>query len=450
MQLPLISGVRELHPAPRQFLFFTAFNVISWQCIVGPALVLVARKIDMPASWVGLLISMLPFSTMLVVGTVPLVARLGPKRLMASTWFLRNMIICPVFLMPWVMRGGNVQAGWYVLLIATLGFCLMRAIGSGGWFPWLHEVVPEEQRGIYFSTEAATTQLVNVVIILGQGALLIGNPGVGRFLIIYAFGIGAGLFSLIWMWRVPGGEGIEDQASFHESLAAYRVVFSDRRYLAFVATASLCFSAASWFGSAYVLYLRDVLQLTENSIMILLAAGSTGVLLTIRFWGRFADYSGSGRAMFKTLTGHSLMALGFMTLLPGERWTPYLLPVLAVLVSIFGSAFWMAAHRAMLNRVQNEGRVAYTTVWTVGTALMLGLTPILTGQVISHGGLWGFRACFLIAGLFGLACAVASELVVGDGQHPAWSPSGLLNPTLPLRTLARIVWITVGMHESNR
>ena len=52
INVPIFSGLQELEPAPRRFLFFIVFNVVSWQCLIGPVLVLFARKIDMPPSWV--------------------------------------------------------------------------------------------------------------------------------------------------------------------------------------------------------------------------------------------------------------------------------------------------------------------------------------------------------------------------------------------------------------
>lgn len=450
LQIPVISSFLELSNAPRRFLFFTAFNVVSWQCIVGPAMILFARRIDMPPSWVGLLISFLPFSTFLVAFTAPLVARFGAKRLMFSMWMMRNLVMCVVFLMPWVLARGEARHGWYLLMGGTLAFCIFRALGSGGWFPWLHEVVPAEERGAYFSAETASTQLVNVCIILAQGVMLIGDPGVDRFLYIYAVGVIAGLVSLIWMSRVPGGAGMGDEVRRFGAYQAHRRAAQDRPFMVFVALAALCFSCTSWFGSAYVLYLRDALQLTPKRVMWLTAAGSVGVLLTIRYWGRFADHSGSGRAMLKTLIAHSLGALAFLALPPGAWWTPWAIWPVVVLNCIFGAAFWMAAHRAMLNYVKDDGRVGYTNLWTLGTALTLGMTPIMAGWLIQGWGIWGFRACFLISGAAGLAGAFACEWIVRDGARPVGVRMWPLDPMLPFRTLVRIAWITAGLHESNR
>jgi hypothetical protein len=450
LQVPIVSSLRELDSAPRRFLLFIAFNVVSWQCIIGPALVLLARKIDMPPSWVGFLNSFTPLSTILVVLTVQLITRLGSKPVMLFAWLLRNLITCTVFFLPWAMLHYGQRAGWYVLMASTLGFCLMRAIGAGGWFPWLHEVVPAGQRAAYFTTEASVTHLLNVLVAFGIAWILHGDPSINRFLAIYAIGILSGFGSLTWMSRVPGGRGVNRRMTFRDVYEPYRTAIRDRRFLIYVITASLCFSSLSWLGSALVLYMRDALGMSARSIMMLTATGSIGILFTIRYWGRFAEYAGSGSTMFLALTAHGIMALSFIALSPGAVYTLYALAPVYVLICIFSAAFWTSAHRAMLNLVHEESRVGYSNIWTVGTSIACGITPILVGLAIDHLNLWGFRLCFAMSGLVGLGCAIACKWVVQDGRSTVKPQFRVITPAMTVETLMDIARITIGRHESAR
>lgn len=452
VRLSLFSSVNDLDPAPRRFLYFTAFNVISWQCIVGPAMVLFARAINMPASYVGFLISFMPLSSLIVAVTMPLIVFFGPKRMLFFAWMSRNLAVCSVFLLPWAVRNWGERAGWCVLGGSVLAFCILRAMGSGCWFPWLHEVVPGNQRGSYFSAESAITQLINVGIILGQGLLLHFDPGVRSYLSIYAVGISAGLFSLIWMSRVPGGEAVPDMPTVWSSFAAYGKPLRDGNYLRFLAISSLSFSAMSWLGSSMVLYLRDAMGINDNIIMVYIAAASVAVLLTIRHWGRFADEAGSARAMSKTLFAHSLGALACLAATPTSPIAIYLLVPVLVGMTMYGAAFAMAANRAVLNLTCEQGRIGYTNLWTLATALAMGLTPIAVGLVIDAGGLWGFRICFLIAGVAGLVFAIGCRYFVVEDPADARPPvlNALANPGLPLRMVGRVIWISLGLHDSAR
>jgi Major Facilitator Superfamily len=449
-RLPFVGGYLELDAAPRRFLFFGFFNVVSWQCIAGPFLILFARHIDMPASYVGFLVSFMPLSMILVAGTVELVTRLGSKRLMVTAWMLRNLTACTVFLMPWAMSHWGHKAGWLALMGATLAFCMTRALGVGGWFPWIHELVPPAQRGAFFSTEVSVVQIVNVLVMAGQGLALQGDPGLSRFLLVYGVGICSGLFSVVLMARIPGGHGSPVNATMKGSLGGYGQALSDWTFIRFVITVALSYSCVAWLTASLVLYMRDSLLLLPQTIMMFMAAGSIGSFVTIRFWGRFADHSGSALAMFKTLTAHSIAALACLLMIPGAVWTPYLLVPVILGACIFVSAFATASNRAMLNYVGESGRVGYTNVWLVATSLTQGLTPILAGQLIERWEMSGFRMCFIISGVAGIACALLCRWTVYDAPPLPRSLSPLLNPAMPLRVLGRIVWITLGLHESSR
>ncbi len=451
--LPVMRALRELDHPPRHFLLFVAVNVVSWQNIVGPSMVLLARKIDMPEFMVGMLLSFLPFTSVLLLLTVPLVPRLGPKRVMMWAWFLRNVIVCTVFTLPLALGWGGPRVAWAVLALAILGFCVMRALGSGGWLPWLHEIVPEDQRSAYFSSETAITQVINVAIMLVQALLLAGgHASITRFLLIYAIGIAMGFVSLLWMRRIPGGGPVPGMGAiryrdeFNTCVAAVR----DRTYLRFMLVASFAISSMCWFGAANVMYMRDVLRLPDSATMSVNALASLGVLFTVGSWGRFTEHSGSGLAMFKVLTGHAFAALIVLLLPVGAAWSGYGMAGAVTLAAVFNGAFGVAVNRAMLNQVPETNRVGYTAAWAVSTALALGVTPLLAGAIIGAWGLWGFRACFLLAALTGLIAAGLSLRAVRDSRRVPPSVTAMLNPALPLRTLARIFWITLGLHESNQ
>ena len=450
MPIPLISDFQKLSQPPKRFLVFSTFNVFSWFSLVGPVVVLFGRAIDMPASWIGFLLSFMPLSMLLVMVTIPLVTRFGPKKLMIVTWIGRNLAASLVFFIPWALHAHGARAAWIVLLTAVLSFCLVRAAGVGGWFPWLHEVVPEKEQNTFFSTETALAQLCIVVVTLSQAAILGKDPGVGHFMVIYAFGIFAGLMSALWLSRVPGGKSTYNPEFPQNSFTSYGVAWKDRPYIRFVFTTGLCFSCLAWINSSVVLYMRDALGFNDLRIMLVMSAGNFCVLLTIHFWGRFAEHSGTGQAAVLAMVGHSCAALAYLLLPPGAPWTAWLLPAVFMASSVLNSAYWTLTHRHMIQIVDEEHKVGYTNIWILGTALSLGLTPIVAGYVIEHLHLAGFRIAFAIAGVGGLAAGLANFWVVYDRKPLRNALDELINPTLPIRTLARIAWVTVGLHSSNR
>ncbi len=450
MGIPLLTDYKKLSAAPRSFLVFSACNVLSWYSLVGPVLVLFGRKIEMPASWIGFLISFMPLSMILVLATIPLVTRLGPKKLMISTWIIRNLLAGLVFLVPWAMHAHGPQAGWVVLLFAVLGFCVVRAAGVGGWFPWLHDVVPTKEQSRFFSTEMALAQFCIVVVTLVQALMLRGDPGLGRFLSINAFGIAAGLLSAFWLARVPGGQATYNPEMPMSSMASYVTAWRDRSYRYFVATTALCFSCFAWINASIVLYMRDALGFSDTPIMFIMAGGNLSVLLTVHSWGRFADHSGTGHAALLAMIGHSVGAMAYLFLPPGAPWSAWLLPPTLVATTLLGAAYWTLSHRYMISIVDKEHKVGYTNIWVLGTAISMGVTPIVAGYIIEHFGLNGFRINFAVSGVVGILAGLGNYWVVHHRKPLRHALDELVNPILPVRTLARIAWVTVGLHSSNK
>ena len=431
----------------RRFLLFNTFNSIAWQCLVGSVLVLFARRIDMPARYVGLLLSFMPLSMILVGLSVPLIDRFGPRRLMPVVWFLRTVATTPVFLIPWAISRGGVQAGWLVLAISTFGFCLFRAFGAGAWFPWMHQMLPAQSRGVYFSLEQAMYQMVNIVIAFVIANVLGSHDSVRRYLGVEAFGMLAGIFSIYLITRVPGGEKPEKFQGSYESFNGFIPAFRNRRYMRFILTGSLGICALAWLGSAYVLYMRDVLHYSSRHIMLLLGIGGIGIASSIAPWGEYADRHGSGKAMSLTLAGFSVGALCWILLPPTAPWTNVAVwPAIGVSM-IFMAAYQMASNRGMLCQIPEEGRAVYSSIWLMSTALAWGLTPILVGQIIDRFGEPGYRFCFCMAGLSGLLCAAACRRIREDEEQPEKLREILKRPVQPLETAWQITSITLGLNK---
>ncbi|MCC6145041.1 MAG: hypothetical protein IT368_14645, partial [Candidatus Hydrogenedentes bacterium] len=325
---------------------------------------------------------------------------------------------------------------------------IVRAMGVGAWFPWIHEFVPERQRGAYFGAETAIAQLVIIGVTLSYAFVLHGDPGVNRFFIIYAIGIGAGLFSVLLIFRVPGGHVARRESSV-SGWASYRRVLADREYVVFVSMASLGFAALAFLGASAILYMRDMIGLSPNVIMAVVTGGGLSVFLTVRYWTRYAESADPRAAIAMTLGGHGLVAAGFLFLIPTAPWTPVLIFPAIACANLLSGAFNAIGNGTMLGFVPAHDRVAYTNVWIFGTSLGLGLSPIAAGLLIGWGGLDGFRACFVISAVLAIVAGMGEWILVAR-RHAIPRPlTELFSEAQPLRTLARIAWISAGLHESS-
>ncbi|MBI1319178.1 MAG: MFS transporter [Candidatus Hydrogenedens sp.] len=439
---------RGLGRGPRRFLWFTALNVASWHSLVGPVLVLFAREIGMPPSMVGIMLSFLPVSMALIIFTVPLVERFGPRRLMMVTWLARNIAACLAFSLPWVLWKLPHFVAWYVLAGAVLAFCVTRAFGVGGWFPWLHEMVEEDQRGAFFSAEAAVAQVVIVSLNLVHAVVLYGDPGLYHYLGIYASGVVLGLCSVILMARIPGGDRTPPHERAENLIVLYRSVLADRHFVLFLALSSVGHVVIAAVRTTAVLFLRDDLHFSANLIMAIFTAGSIAVLLSVRSWSRFAEQHGTSLGAVLSLVGHAAVCAAFLFALPGTTWSVPLVAGAMLLGLVLHTAFGVICEHACLDYVQPGARVAYTNIWMLTVALSLGLTPIACGYVIEYGGDLGYRSLFACAGVLALAGAVLARRYIPDLRQHDEALVNLLNPVLTARVFGRIMWVTLGLHPA--
>ncbi|MEW6220789.1 MAG: hypothetical protein AB1634_14830, partial [Thermodesulfobacteriota bacterium] len=316
---------------------------------------------------------------------------------------------------------------------------------------WLHEVVPASRSGLYFATEMSLVQLINIGLALLLGFILQMGEGLGRFFVVYGLGIGVGLVSIAFIRRIPGGEARPQLSATAGGLAGYRPALADAAFLAYVGRALLGMVAAAASAAASTLYLRDALGLADSRIMYLVSLGSLAVALTVRSWGEYADDRGTVPALIQVLAAHSVAAALWLLLLPGTSWAPWLAVPVVMVSAVFNAAFLMLAARGMLCRVRAEGRVGYTNIWILGTALAMGLAPIAAGRAIDSWQLAGFRACFAASSLVGLVAALLFfGLRAEEGQPPVPRLAEVLRPSQPLRTLGRILWISLGLRGPSR
>jgi MFS family permease len=445
--MSIVTDVLKLTPASRKFLVFSGINVISWQCIVGQVLVLFGRTIHMPPSLVGMLVSFLPLSMFLVILSIPAVEKYGPRKLLITTWLIRNLVALPVFAIPYVLSHWSVEASWYILLLATLSFSLVRAFGVGAWFPWLHELVPKDSLNTYFSTETIGVQSLTVFIMLGIAQVLNWGETIHRFFLVYAIGIGAGLASVWYARFIPGGVGQTIDTSTTEKFAVLVHAVKDCKYMRFIIYVIISFSAITWINVSSVLYLRDSLHFPDSRIMNFVAFGAIGVALLIRYCAKIAQKLGNHRALAVLMLGQALISFSWFFPQPGVSWTIGLVLPIMIGGAIVSAGFIIIASQTMMCLVQQEDRVGYTTVWIAGSALANGIPPILAGWLIDIFQLPGYRACFILSGASALLVALLWSRFKIEGLEVMPDMHHIIRPYHPLRTLQRITWMVLGMKK---
>lgn len=445
MGFSFYKSFMRLTPAPRAFLFFSIVNLASWQCIVGQVLILFARSLGMPADLVGLLISFIPISMLLVVLSIPAVEFFGPRKLLITTWLLRTILVSAVFFIPAVMAHYGERAAWLTLLCSVLLFSLVRAFGVGAWYPWLHEIIPRDNIADYFNTETILIQGASIVLAILISQVLAHVNGISSFFMVYGAGVVIGFISVVMLVFMPGGRKGQPLAAGEGRYDSFYTAFADKPYRHFIILVSVALSSLMWVGSSAIMYLRDIMHFADGKIMFMTAIGALAVALFIRSWSNLAESQGGNLVMAKMLILHGLSTLCWLVLLPGNRFAT-VLAVLALVGSMVCSiSLSTVAARSMLGQVKNEGRIGYTSLWIIGVSLANGIPPILAGQLIDYFGILGFRLCFTISIFLGVSVAYLLKNLPEKGIRPDIVHLDVLVHSIqPVRWMGRLVWMSLG------
>lgn len=442
MRLPILGSLHDrlqleaLDAGPRRFLAFILLNVLSWQCLIGPVLVLHARALGVDRGSVGVLYSLLFFAGVLGVLTKGLAERYGSKRLLMAGWTARNLLVLPVVLTPLVMlKWGAGPAA--VLLFVTSGlFSMTRALAGIAWLSWLHEIVPPAQLGRFFAAETVVTRLLAVAFGVFAFFVLGRNPPLWRFAAVAGLGVSFGLLSIRVLRRVPGGGPAAGGGEV--AWSGFREVLRDRMFMGFL-------GCVAWFSFVYVgqgllvvLLLRDELSLGPGLILLLTTCGNVLAVSTSTRWRRIADRHGSAKVM---ATAGLLVVLCLIVIgcLPGGRAPLVLVAAVCALLPVAESGNYVAASRGYMLRMRPEMRHATNAVWGAGTALPGGISAVMMGFWLRSGltghyviAAWGYALIMLI-GVW-----LCLRLPVPDLDRDGGA-SALHDPRRPIGSLLRML-----------
>lgn len=426
-----------LGDGPRRFLAFLFFNVLSWQALIGTVLVLHARALGIDAARVGLLNSIMFFTSVLGLATKPLAERIGSRRLLMGGWTLRNIVVAPIVLTPWVHARWGADGAMLLLGSATLLFCATRALAGIAWSSWQHEIVPPAHLARYYTLETMLTRLLTAAFGLLAFFTLGHHPPPWRFSAIAAGGVVAGLLSVRVLARVPGGgppPGDGTPRPWHHGFGA---LLRDRPFLRLMGCLAVAAFAQAALGLFLPLLLRDRLSLGPGPILFVTTLGSCLTLITSPRWRRVADALGSPITLTATLL---LLALCFLGLAPLGVWRLpllYLLP-LCLLLPMAEAGLYVASARALMLHMDARHRHAYNAVWGAAMALCGGSASLLSGWLLRRNAGGAYALLALGGGvLLLLAAYLASRLREGDIVRRAIR-RGLFAPRRPWHSLLRI------------
>ena len=364
---------------------------------------------------------------------------------------------------PWILATWGEGAAFIFVVAVVLAFALLRATGVGAYATWLHELVPASVRGRFSALDQIIAMLVGAAVMAVTGRLLGDDPAIGRFSVIFGVALCAGLLSVAFYARLPGGASIRGDVRQRADFAAMGASLRDRKFRLFLAGSALV--TLGWAplsaGAFAPLFLQEEVGLAPEYVLyfnaVLLAAGVVSGFA----WGWVADRYGSKPVMLMTLCVLACYPAA-LWMLPRDDATSF--PASLVLGALVGFMLpgWSIAYSRMLyvKIIPADRRSGYTAVNLASSGIMMGLGSMLAGIVLqASGNLNGSLGPLpidrytplMVSGIVLLVAAIiVFSRVRGDGDVPVKRFAGLFVQGNAIAAMQALISYQFGGIETKR
>ncbi len=366
--------------------WFSALNALSFQPVLGSAMVLYAKSLGASATVLGLLAGMMPLLVITQLPAAKFINRVGYREFVMRGWSARVVVIFVIAALP--LTGGFLDSATRLILLLALllAFNTLRGVSSCAWLPWIMELIPPAARGRHFARDQLFGNGASLLSFAVAGAVLGADAAAYQFAIVFFIAAIAGATSLPVLKRVPdvpptpddtGGKGPVPWLAM-----AAHPPFKKLLYLN--AAWSLAYGGLTTF---VVKYLKDGAGLPSDLILYFMSVSFVGGLAAPWLAGPRLDRLGSKPVLGMAMAIGFVIGVGWMFAAGGAvrpGWG-YALPLM-VLLGLVNAIFSAANNRLAMNIVPTMGRNHFFALFMVVWQITLGLSPVLWGLVLDGIG----------------------------------------------------------------
>jgi MFS family permease len=296
--------------------------------------------------------------------------------------------------------------------IATVALShLLGGLGSAAWLSWMAVLVPKKLRGRYFSIRNSAANLTSTIVAIGSGFWVASYPRgeLEGFTIALVFGIGAGLVSLVYQWRMadvhPQGQ-IPPSTTEEPTPSAMATILADRQFQVFLAYFSGWMFALNLSAPFFNIYLLQDLGIDVGWVTLYNSLTSAANLLLLIPLGRLSDRIGN--RLLSISIGLLLAVLPFFWLGTGtdpiSLWVVF--PLLFILNGGASGAIDLCNNNLQITIAHHQHQAKYfgITAAVAGVSGALGTT--LGGGLARWDAIGGLMGLFVISGCLRLLSLV--------------------------------------------
>lgn len=367
--------------------WFSAFNAVGFQITLGSPMILYAKSIGATATVLGIIAALTPLLTIAQIPAARLLVHSGYRRFVFRGWGLRTIFVFAIAAVPPLTFLNDVSKVAIILFFLFL-FNLLRGISSGGWLPWITDLIPEHVRGRFLSRDQLFQQTGSLVALAVSAALLGGKVAPWKFSAVFLVSGFGGVVSLFFLLRIPDIEARELLVN-STIRVPWREIVSYPPFLRLTIFTVLWVFAVGAVGVFNVPFLKNSVGYSESGILYLTTFFFMGAMVSLPLVGRLLDRIGSKIVLQCALVVSLAYHTAFWLL--AARVVAPSLPLLAGLYfcnGMAGANFGLAHVRLTMNTMPPMGRSHFFAFFTVITSLALGASPMIWGLALDAIGGW--------------------------------------------------------------
>jgi MFS family permease len=350
----------------------------------GVFLVSFALRLGASNVVIGLLAAIPPLAQLLQLPSVYLVQRLANRRgISVYASAISRVFWIPIALIPWVAPGRD----GLILLAGALGLHAgFAAVSNCAWAPWIHDLVPQERLGAFFSKRMARSVAIGLLLSLLAGLFIdrwkAGFPqqDVWGYSVLFLLGAVAGLLGVYFLATTPERRMAPEErhAGWVELL---RRSFRDRnfrRVVWFLGAWSFSINLAAPF---FTVYLLKELEFSLTVVVGLSALSQVVNILFVRIWGELSDRLSNKSVLAVSGPLLLLSILGWtFTTMPGRYvLTMPLLVLIHILMGIALAGVALGSSNISLKLAPRGQATAYLATSNLVNSVSAGIAPLVGG-----------------------------------------------------------------------
>lgn len=345
----------------------------------GAFLVAFALLLGASNAQIGLLSAIPTLANVFQLWSIRLVQRYPRRQVVVYASILGRTMFFLIATIPFLPGSSPVL----LLLLGVMVLQVNLSVAGGSWTSWMHDLIPRERLGQFFSQRMRWSQSVGIGLSLACAVGLDAfhrqtSDGTLGYVVLFLLGGITGMVGVGLLARTPEPPMRPVQRRFGELL---RQPFRSVNFRALIIYNALWNFAVNLAAPFFTVYLLQQLNFSITYVIALTTLSQVTTVLALRWWGRYADRYGYKSILFLCAPLYLICILGwtFATFPDSHRFTLPLLVGLHALMGVATAGTGLSASSIGLKLAPEGEGVSYLAVISFTNALAAGAAPVVGG-----------------------------------------------------------------------